>query len=110
MTRGHAVPVGEGAVIAAAVGMVGQAEVVAGDEPGGGASLDIDPIGPSLASLLLSYRLGRASTRLMGSPKVPWWPGSIKTRGRVHVHQFVFGVVLTLPCRACGDRSTIGQQ
>jgi hypothetical protein len=35
------------------------------------------------------------STRLMRSPRVPWWPGSVKTNG-VHVHHLVFGIVLMI--------------
>jgi hypothetical protein len=49
-----------------------------------------------LASLLLSFLLIRVSTRLMRSPKVTWWPGSIKTEGGLHVHHLVFGIVLML--------------
>lgn len=32
----------------------------------------------------------------MRSPKVPWWPGSVKTEGGLHVHHLVFGIVLML--------------
>ncbi len=32
----------------------------------------------------------------MRSPRVPWWPGSIKTEGGLHVHHLVFGIVLML--------------
>jgi hypothetical protein len=49
-----------------------------------------------LGSFLLSFALIRISTRLMRSPKVTWWPGSIKTAGGVHVHHLVFGIVLML--------------
>ena len=38
----------------------------------------------------------RTSARLMRSPKVPWWPGSIQTEGGLHVHHLVFGIVLML--------------
>ena len=48
-----------------------------------------------LASMLLSFLAIRASTRLMRSPKVPWWPGSI-TPGGLHVHHLVFGIVMML--------------
>jgi hypothetical protein len=51
-----------------------------------------------LAALLLSFLLIRASTRLMRSPRVPWWPGSIETDGGLHVHHLVFGIVLMLFC------------
>jgi hypothetical protein len=49
-----------------------------------------------LGSFLLSFILIRISVRLMRSPKVPWWPGSIKTEGGLHVHHLVFGIVLML--------------
>src|SRR5665809_47338 len=49
-----------------------------------------------LGSLLLSFILIRTSTRLMRSPKVTWWPGSIETEGGLHVHHLVFGIVLLL--------------
>jgi len=48
-----------------------------------------------LVSFLLSFGFIRMSTRLMRSPKVPWWPGSIKTGG-IHVHHLVFGIVLLM--------------
>lgn len=48
-----------------------------------------------LAAFLLSFAFIRMSTRLMRSPRVPWWPGSIKTEG-VHVHHLVFGIVLMM--------------
>jgi hypothetical protein len=50
-----------------------------------------------LGAFLLSFILIRISTRLMRSPKVPWWPGSIKTGG-LHIHHLVFGIVLMLLC------------
>jgi hypothetical protein len=49
-----------------------------------------------LGAFLLSFVLIRTSTRLMRSPKVPWWPGSIKTAGGLHVHHLVFGIVMML--------------
>jgi hypothetical protein len=48
-----------------------------------------------LGAFLLSFILIRISTRLMRSPKVPWWPGSIETGG-LHVHHLVFGIVMML--------------
>jgi hypothetical protein len=33
------------------------------------------------------------STRLMRSPKVPWWPGSVVSDSGVHLHHLVFGIV-----------------
>jgi formate-dependent nitrite reductase membrane component NrfD len=49
-----------------------------------------------LVAMLLSFLLIRVSTRLMRSPKVTWWPGSIETEGGLHVHHLVFGIVLML--------------
>jgi hypothetical protein len=46
--------------------------------------------------MLLSFLFIRTSARLMRSPKVPWWPGSVKTEGGLHVHHLVFGIVLML--------------
>ena len=48
-----------------------------------------------LAGFLLSFGFIRMSTRLMRSPKVPWWPGSVKTGG-LHIHHLVFGIVLMM--------------
>jgi hypothetical protein len=48
------------------------------------------------AAFLVSFLFIRASTRLMRSPKVPWWPGSITTEGGLHLHHLVFGIVLML--------------
>jgi hypothetical protein len=46
--------------------------------------------------MLLSFLFIRTSARLMRSPNVPWWPGSIKTEGGLHVHHLVFGIVLLM--------------
>lgn len=48
-----------------------------------------------LAAFLASFLAIRTSARLMRSPKVPWWPGSVKYGG-LHVHHFVFGIVVML--------------
>ena len=48
------------------------------------------------AAFLVSFLFIRTSARLMRSPKVPWWPGSIKTGGGLHVHHLVFGIFLML--------------
>jgi hypothetical protein len=37
----------------------------------------------------------RTSARLMRSPKVPWWPGSV-TSGDLHIHHLVWGIVAML--------------
>jgi hypothetical protein len=49
-----------------------------------------------LAAMLLSFLFIRTSARLMRSPKVPWWPGSVVSDGGLHVHHLVFGIVLML--------------
>jgi hypothetical protein len=49
-----------------------------------------------LAAMLLSFLFIRTSARLMRSPKVTWWPGSVKTEGGLHVHHLVFGIVMML--------------
>jgi hypothetical protein len=48
-----------------------------------------------LISMLVSFVLIRTSTRLMRSPRVPWWPGSV-TPGGLHIHHLVFGIVMML--------------
>ena len=45
-----------------------------------------------LVGFIGSFAFIRMSTRLMRSPKVPWWPGSVSTGG-VHVHHLVFGII-----------------
>ena len=49
-----------------------------------------------LAGLVVSFAFIRFSTRLMRSPRVPWWPGSVVSDGGVHVHHLVFGIVLMI--------------
>lgn len=46
-----------------------------------------------LVGFILSFAFIRMSTRLMRSPKVPWWPGSVVSDGGVHLHHLVFGIV-----------------
>lgn len=49
-----------------------------------------------LAAFLLSFLFIRTSARLMRSPKVPWWPGSVTTGSGLHLHHLVFGICLLL--------------
>jgi hypothetical protein len=49
-----------------------------------------------LAAFLGSFLFIRTSARLMRSPKVPWWPGSVTTEGGLHIHHLVWGIVLVL--------------
>ena len=46
-----------------------------------------------LAGFLISFGFIRMSTRLMRSPRVPWWPGSVVSDSGVHIHHLVFGIV-----------------
>src|SRR5262245_8117666 len=45
-----------------------------------------------LVGMLGSFLFIRTSARLMRSPKVPWWPGSVSS-GELHIHHLVFGVI-----------------
>jgi hypothetical protein len=49
-----------------------------------------------LCAFLLSFLFIRTSARLIRSPKVPWWPGSVTTKGGLHLHHLVWGIVLLL--------------
>jgi hypothetical protein len=42
------------------------------------------------------------STRLMRSPKVPWWPGSVVSESGVHIHHLVFGIVAMMVAGTLG--------
>src|SRR5215217_7628031 len=48
-----------------------------------------------LVGFLVAFAFIRMSTRLMRSPRVSWWPGSVSTGG-VHLHHLVFGIFLML--------------
>ena len=49
-----------------------------------------------LGAFLASFLFIRTSARLIRSPKVPWWPGSVKTSGGLHLHHLVWGIVLLM--------------
>ena len=49
-----------------------------------------------LGAFLLSFLFIRTSARLIRSPKVPWWPGSVTTESGLHLHHLVWGIVLLL--------------
>ncbi|MET0305446.1 MAG: hypothetical protein ABW196_04355 [Solirubrobacterales bacterium] len=55
-----------------------------------------------LAGFILSFAFIRMSTRLMRSPKVPWWPGSVVSESGVHLHHLVFGIVTMMISGAVG--------
>jgi hypothetical protein len=48
-----------------------------------------------LLAFLVSFLCIRTSARLMRSPRVPWWPGSVEAGG-VHIHHLVWGISLLL--------------
>jgi hypothetical protein len=49
-----------------------------------------------LVGFLGSFGFIRLSTRLMRSPRVPWWPGSVVSEGGLHVHHHVFGIFIMM--------------
>ena len=49
-----------------------------------------------LLAFLISFGFIRTSARLMRSPRVPWWPGSVTTGGGLHIHHLVWGISLML--------------
>jgi hypothetical protein len=54
-----------------------------------------------VGGFLGSFVFIRTSARLMRSPKVPWWPGSVKS-GDLHIHHLVWGIILLLLCGFLG--------
>ncbi|HEY5709153.1 MAG TPA: hypothetical protein VIS51_07135 [Solirubrobacterales bacterium] len=60
-----------------------------------------------LAGFVLSFAFIRMSTRLMRSPRVPWWPGSVVSESGVHLHHLVFGIVTMMVAGTLGF-STLG--
>ena len=54
------------------------------------------------AGFILSFAFIRMSTRLMRSPRVPWWPGSVVSDSGVHLHHLVFGIVTMMIAGALG--------
>jgi hypothetical protein len=55
-----------------------------------------------LAGFILSFAFIRMSTRLMRSPKVPWWPGSVVSDSGVHLHHLVFGIITMIAAGSLG--------
>ena len=49
-----------------------------------------------LIGFVSAFGFIRLSTRLMRSPRVPWWPGSVVSEDGVHVHHLFFGIVLMM--------------
>lgn len=55
-----------------------------------------------LVGFLGSFGFIRLSTRLIRSPRVTWWPGSVVSDSGVHVHHLVWGISLMLASGALG--------
>jgi len=55
-----------------------------------------------LVGFILSFAFIRMSTRLMRSPKVPWWPGSVVSDSGVHLHHLVFGIITMMAAGSLG--------
>lgn len=55
-----------------------------------------------LVGFIGSFAFIRMSTRLMRSPKVPWWPGSVVSDSGLHLHHLVFGIVTMMAAGALG--------
>jgi hypothetical protein len=55
-----------------------------------------------LVGFVLSFAFIRMSTRLMRSPRVPWWPGSVVSDSGVHLHHLVFGIVTMMIAGSVG--------
>jgi hypothetical protein len=55
-----------------------------------------------LCGFLLSFAFIRTSARLMRSPKVPWWPGSVVSESGVHLHHLVWGIVTMMIAGSLG--------
>src|SRR5690349_13115548 len=54
-----------------------------------------------LVGFIGSFAFIRMSTRIMRSPRISWWPGSVKSGG-VHVHHLAFGIVLMMIAGSIG--------
>jgi hypothetical protein len=55
-----------------------------------------------LIGFVASFGFIRMSTRIMRSPRMQWWPGSVVSGGGVHVHHLVFGICLMMAAGVTG--------
>jgi hypothetical protein len=55
-----------------------------------------------LAGFIGSFGFIRMSTRIMRSPRVSWWPGSVVSDSGVHLHHLVFGIVAMMAAGTLG--------
>jgi hypothetical protein len=65
------------------------------DEPGPRAGFVL------LCSFLVTFLFIRTSARMIRK-QVSWWPGNVETKGGLHLHHLVFGIVLLLVCGFLG--------
>lgn len=49
-----------------------------------------------LGAFLGAFLFIRTSARLIRSPKITWWPGSVETKSGLHLHHLVWGIVLMM--------------
>ncbi len=74
-------------------------------QSGPGAVVGIDQGEVGVAFVLLgfvgSFGFIRMSTRIMRSPRISWWPGSV-TSGDVHLHHLVFGIFAMIAAGTLG--------
>jgi hypothetical protein len=59
-----------------------------------------------LVGFIVSFAFIRMSTRLMRSPRVSWWPGSVVSDSGVHLHHLVFGICLMILAGTVGFASS----
>jgi hypothetical protein len=55
-----------------------------------------------LAAFLVTFLFIRTSARIMRSPRLSWWPGSVTTDSGLHLHHLVWGIVLIMLCGFLG--------
>ncbi|HKJ36907.1 MAG TPA: hypothetical protein VKA36_10100 [Solirubrobacterales bacterium] len=55
-----------------------------------------------LLGLAGSFGFIRTSARLMRSPRVPWWPGSVVSDSGLHLHHLVWGIFLMMGAGTVG--------
>jgi hypothetical protein len=61
-----------------------------------------------LGAFLVSFLFIRTSARLIRSPRVSWWPGSVVTEGGLHLHHLVWGIFLMLVSGFLGFVTDLG--
>ena len=61
-----------------------------------------------LGAFLVSFLFIRTSARLIRSPRVPWWPGSVVTDSGLHLHHLVWGIFLMLVAGFLGFVTNLG--